>query len=120
MPPLTPTPEQSSYRTRLGEVLGSKEQVKELDRLKDKVKSAPRDKYLYNRYMNSLAIIQTNVLSQKCILEKDLKKWEKEYFIKNNFQSPMWTNTMSDVNAKHLIKRIKCAKALLKSLNINI
>ena len=62
-----------SYHNSLGkalaEVLGSTSQVKELDQLKGKLKSAPQDKYAFECYMNSLAPVQTKVLQQKSILK---------------------------------------------------
>ena len=63
----------NSYHNSLGkalaEVLGPTSQVKELDQLKGKLKSAPQDKYAFECYMNSLAPVQTKVLQQKSILK---------------------------------------------------
>ena len=112
------------YHTRLGkalaEVLGPTTQVKELDQLKAKVKSAPQDKYAFECYMNSLALVQTKVLQQKSIFENELKEWEKQYFINNDFKSPTLADMLADKVAKLVIKRIKCAKALLKAWKINM
>ena len=112
------------YHTRLGkalaEVLGPTTQVKELDQLKAKVKSAPQDKYAFECYMNSLALVQTKVLQQKSIFENELKEWEKQYFINNDFKSPTLSDMLADKVAKLVIKRIKCAKALLKAWKINM
>ena len=113
-----------SYHTRLGkalaEVLGPTTQVKELDQLKAKVKSAPQDKYAFECYMNSLALVQTKVLQQKSIFENELKEWEKQYFINNDFKSPTLSDILADKVAKLVIKRIKCAKPLLKAWKINM
>ena len=81
-----------SLQTKLGKavetVLGCTKEVEQFDKLRSRLKSNKQNSFLYEKYMNELANIQTKVLNKHNSLKIELKDWEKLYFIENNFRSP--------------------------------
>ena len=53
-----------------------------------RTKANKQNSFLYEKYMNELANIQTKVSNKHNSLKIELKDWEKLYFIENNFRSP--------------------------------
>ena len=109
---------ESPVQTKLGKaveiILGHTAEVKELDTLRLRLKSNPENKFLYNKYMDNLASIQTKVINKHHMLKTELKEWEKLYFIENNFKSPTVSDIKQSVKASKIYNKMRYTKALLK------
>ena len=78
----------------------------------------PVSKQIQEDYINLLAPIEVQVLAEKSKTEKKLQAWEKEYYIKNNLNSPSYEMMKQHKEASVLLKKIKYANALLKKWDI--
>ena len=107
----------SSLGKSLRVVLGPTVEVQSIDnihyRLKKKLKQQIRDTYLEKKYDEELVKIQSKVLKAKRITEKNLKAWEKNYFLENSLQSPTLDDIKKHKGSSEMLKQIKHANALL-------
>ena len=103
-------------------VIGKTKEVKNLDKkhmnLKELSKSNRRDKELEKNYMEDLAHVQTQVLTENRKLQASLVEWEKDYVLKNGLLAPSIEQMKSDKTASCLLNKIKYASALLSEWKI--
>ena len=92
--------------------------LRELDLLRQKHRHRPNSRHFYNKYMDKLAQIQTQVSRAKTDSEKSLVQWQKEYFLENNFLSPTLLDMKNNPVASAIVKQIKTAKFLLREWKI--
>ena len=113
-----------SLQTKLGKavetVLGHTKEVEQFDLLRSRLKSNQGNNFLYEKYMNELASIQTKVLNKHNSLKTELKDWEKLYFIENNFKSPTMSDVMQSSKGSQILKTLRYTKALLKEWKIEL
>ena len=113
-----------SLKTKLGKavetVLGCTKEVEQFDKLRSRLKSNKQNSFLYEKYMNELANIQTKVLNKHNSLKIELKDWEKLYFIENNFKSPTVSDVMGSSKGSKILKTMQYTKALLKEWKIKL
>ena len=116
--------ENHSLQTKLGKavetVLGCTKEVEQFDKLRSRLKSNKGNNFLYEKYMNELASIQTKVLNKHNSLKVELKDWEKVYFIENNFKSPTVSDVMRSSKGSKILKTMQYTKALLKEWKIQL
>jgi len=113
-----------SLQTKIGKavetVLGHTKEVEQFDMLRSRLKSNQGNNFLYEKYMNELASIQTKVLNKHNSLKTELKEWEKLYFIENNFKSPTVSDVMQSSKGSQTLKTMRYTKALLKEWKIEL
>ena len=114
---------QTSLGKALEIVLGQTTTVHKIDQkhlqLKELKEKGLANKQVEEAYINLLAPIQVQVLAEKSKTEKDLQAWEREYYVKNNLNSPSYELMKQHKEASVLLKKIKYASALLKKWDIS-
>ena len=85
-----------------------------------RTKANKQNSFLYEKYMNELANIQTKVLNKHNSLKIKLKDWEKLCFIENNFKSPTASDVMGSSKGSKILKTMQYTKALLKEWKIKL
>ena len=69
----------------VSKVLGVTPLVKSLDKEKALHKENSKNKFYQNKYKDTLACAQTQVLAAHKSTSKEIKKWEREFVIKQGF-----------------------------------
>ena len=95
-------------------VLGTTQEVKNLDQARRHHKSKLNNKEAANGYLDKLALVQSKVLSEYRKLKNRFDEWEREFFVTHNCTLALPEDIKSDPEATELMKQIKYAKALLK------
>ena len=113
---------QHAITTQLGKavqiVLGTTEEVKKFDSARSRLKKSPTSKIAIHDYKNKLALIQTQVLAQKSMLKKNLKNWEKQFFLEHDCRMATLKEMKGNELASKLLNQLKYSDALLKEWKI--
>ena len=75
--------------------------------------------YYHNKYKDTLASIQTQVLAAHQKYTKEIEKWEREFVVKNGF-APTFEHFQSEVAIMTAYKKKKLSKELLKHWKITV
>ena len=112
---------QTKLATSVSKVLGVTPLVKTLD----KAKKALHDKrnlnnsYYQNKYKDTLASVQTQVLAAHNNFTKEINHWEREFVIKHGF-APNYEHYESEATIKAVYRKKKLSKDLLKHWKITV
>ena len=101
-------------------VLGTTQEVKNLDQARRHHKSKLNNKEAANDYLDKLALVQSKVLSEHRKLKNRFDEWEREFFVTHNCTLALPEDIKSDPEATELMKQIKYAKALLKEWKMDV
>ena len=84
---------QTKLATYVAKVLGTTALVKALDKAKKALHEQGNrtSKYCHDKYKDTLACVQTQVLAALKSLTQEIKKWEKEFLLKFRF-APRYEN----------------------------
>jgi hypothetical protein len=104
---------------KTGEVTEFETKYLELKQMQQSSSHTYKRKQLEIVYKDILAEIQTKVLAGSTHAKQALTKWEKQYFVKNNFSTPSYEVMKADKTAYIFLKKLKYAKALLKEWKID-
>lgn len=110
---------QSKTAKVLEVVLGKTPEVSGIDRLKQTVSKNPKAHFYRKQYDSVLSKVQTQVLRELRLVKEELRKWDEDFFTKND-RLPNNNDYMGDDDFKELSKKKKAALKLLESWNITI
>ncbi len=112
---------QTKLATSVSKVLGVTPLVKTLDKARIALhkEENSRNRYHQDKYKDTLASIQTQVLAahQKC--SKEIEKWEREFVVKNGF-APSFEHFKTKRTIMSQYKRKQLSKELLKHWKITV
>ena len=100
-------------------VLGKTPEVSEIDRLKQTVSKNPKAHFYRKKYDSVLSKVQTQVLRELRLVKEELRKWDEDFFTKND-RLPNNNDYTDDDDFNKLCKKKKAALKLLESWNITI
>ena len=113
------TPSLSSTLARnVAKILGETEDVKQLDRSRNKLRNNLNNKALQEEYERQLAHVQTKVIAKHSQLTKTFKEWEKIYTSRNNWLEPTVADIEKDDKGYKLYKTLRLCRQFLKHWNI--
>ena len=105
--------------TSMAKVLGITALVKALDKAKKALdeKQNRNNKYCHDKYKNTVACVQTQVLADHKSLTQEIEKWEKEFLLKHGF-APTYENVEQEEKVKAAYKK-KIEQGPIKTLKNN-
>ena len=121
----TNTTNQSQLQTKLAtsvsKVLGVTPLVKTLDKAKKALhdKTNLHNSYYQNKYKDTLASVQTQVLAAYKNFAKEIDHWEREFVIKHGF-APNYEHYQLEPTMKAAQRKKKLSKDLLKHWKITV
>ncbi|XP_019626548.1 PREDICTED: uncharacterized protein LOC109471652 [Branchiostoma belcheri] len=128
-PPATPCPvknksrDESKWRTKLGTalavVLGDVPLVHQADKMKSKLKTAPKDKRLKAEYDTCIARISCHLSRQLGEDRREFAGWEKDFLVSMG-RLPTVSDVSCNEEATAQEKRIRYAEHLLRHFGINL
>ena len=102
--------------TKLGKgiefVLGKSAEILEFDKARQKHKQSPSDKFILDKFMKRVAVMEVKISKQERLLRAELGQWEKDFYLKNNKVATQEDITAC-IHAKALRNKLKYAKAIL-------
>ena len=112
---------QTKLATAVAKVLGKTALVKALDKAKKALHEQRNrnNKYCHDKYKDTLACVQTQVLAAHKSLTQEIEKWEKEFLLKYGF-APTYENFEKEEKVKAAYKKKKLSKELLKHWKITV
>ena len=112
---------QTKLATSVAKVLGKTALVKALDKAKKALHEQRNrnNKYCHDKYKDTLACVQTQVLAAHKSLTQEIEKWEKEFLLKYGF-APTYENFEKEEKVKAAYKKKKLSKELLKHWKITV
>ena len=112
---------QTKLAMSVAKVLGTTFLVKTLDKARKALheKRNRNNKYCHDKYKDSLACVQTQVLAAHKSLSQEIEQWEKEFLLKHGF-APTYENFEQEENIKAAYKKNKLSKELLKHWKITV
>jgi len=112
---------QTKLATSVAKVLGITALVKALDKAKKALHEQRNrnNKYCHDKYKDTLACVQTQVLAAHKRLTQEIEKWEKEFLLKYGF-APTYENFEQEEKVKAAYKKKKLSKELLKHWKITV
>ena len=110
-------------RTKLAQsvskILGVTPLVKTLDMTRKALHEHQGSKYHQDRYHNTLANVQTQVLAAHQKASKELEKWEREFLVKHGF-APTYENYKTEEITRSTYKKKKLSRDLLRHWKITV
>ena len=110
-------------RTKLAQsvskILGVTPLVKTLDMTRKALHEHQGSKYHQDRYHNTLANFQTQVLAAHQKASKELEKWEREFLVKHGF-APTYENYKTEEITRSTYKKKKLSRDLLRHWKITV
>ena len=105
----------------VAKVLGTTPLVKTLDKARKALheKRNRKNKYCHDKYKDTLACVQTQVLATHNIVSQKREQWEKEFLFKHGF-APTYENYEGEEKIKATYKKKKLNKELLKHWKITV
>ena len=84
---------QTKLATSVAKVIGTTPLVKPLDKAEQALhdKQNRNNKYCHDKYKDTLACVQTQVLATHKSLSQEIEQWEKEFLLKHGF-APTYEN----------------------------
>ena len=112
---------ETKLATSVSKLLGVTPLVKTLDKARKALhkKENCQNIYYHNKYKDTLASIQTQVLAAHQKYTKEIEKWEREFVVKNGF-APTFEHFQSEVAIMTAYKKKKLSKELLKHWKITV
>ena len=112
---------QTKLAMSVAKVIGTTPLVKTLDKAKKALheKQNRNNKYCYDKYKDTLACVQTQVLAAHKRLSLEIEQWEKEFLLKHGF-APTYENYEQEEEIKAAYKKKKLSKELLKHWKITV
>ena len=111
-----------TIKTTLGKniskILGNTAIVCKFDELRVKWKAMPENKDIQERYLDSLAVMETKVSSACTKARSQLKNWEKEFYEKNS-SWPSLDDRESDSDIREVYKLYSRGKELLRHWKVD-
>ena len=111
---------QSTLANNIAKVIGLKENVSKLDRLRQSLRESPNSQSLKHSYEALLTSLQTEVLSHHSDLKRKIAEWEKECAITKNCALRGEANFKMDSSVKELYDRFFMSKRLLNHWKITL
>ena len=96
-------------------VLGKSAEVLEFDKARQKHKQSPSDKFILDKFMKRVAVMEVKISKQERLLRAELGQWEKDFYLKlKNNKVATQKDTAACLNAKalRLRNKLKYAKAI--------
>jgi len=112
---------QTQLAMSVAKVLGTTSLVKTLDKARKTLheKRNRNNKYCHDKYKDTLACVQTQVLAAHKSLSQEIEQWEKEFLLKHGF-APTYENFEQEEKIKAAYKKKRLSKKLLKHWNITV
>ena len=112
---------QTKLAMSVAKVIGTTPLVKTLDNARKALheKQNRNSKYCHDKYKDTLACVQTQVLAAHKRLSLEIEQWEKEFLLKHGF-APTYENYEQDEEIKAAYKKKKLSKELLKHWKITV
>ena len=112
---------ETKLATSVAKVLGKTTLVKALDKAQKALHEQRNrnNKYCHDKYKDTLACVQTQVLAAHKSLTQEIEKWEKEFLLKYGF-APTYENFEKEEKVKAAYKKKKLSKELLKHWKITV
>ena len=112
---------QTQLAMSVAKVLGTTSLVKTLDKARKALheKRNRNNKYCHDKYKDTLACVQTQVLAAHKSLSQEIEQWEKEFLLKHGFV-PTYENFEQEEKIKAAYKKKRLSKKLLKHWNITV
>ena len=112
---------QTRLATSLAKIIGTTPLVKTLDKAKKALheKQNRNSRYYHDKYKDTLACVQTQVLAAHKNLSQEIEQWEKEFLLKHGF-APTYENYEQEEEIKAAYKKKKLSKELLKYWKITV
>ena len=110
----------SSLAKNIAKVIGETEDVKLLDRLRNKLRNNSSSINLQEDYKKQLAHVQTKVLGKHSQVAKSFKEWEKLFTSMNNYIEPSLDDIQKDEKGYILYRTLRVCRQLLKHWNITV
>ena len=112
---------QTRLATSVAKIIGTTPLVKTLDNAKKALheKQNRNSRYYHDKYKDTLACVQTQVLAAHKNLSQEIEQWEKEFLLKHGF-APTYENYEQEEEIKAAYKKKKLSKELLKYWKITV
>ncbi|PFX30140.1 hypothetical protein AWC38_SpisGene5098 [Stylophora pistillata] len=112
---------QTKIAKSVAKVLGTTPLVKTLDKARNALreKRNRNDKYCHDKYKDTLACVQTQVLAAHKSVSQEIEQWEKEFLLQHGF-APTYENYEQEEKIKAAYKKKKLSKELLKYWKITV
>ena len=110
----------SSLAKNIAKVMGETEDVKLLDRLRNKLRNNSSSINLQEDYKKQLAHVQTKVLGKHSQVAKSFKEWEKLFTSMNNYIEPSLDDIQKDEKGYISYRTLRLCRQLLQHWNITV
>lgn len=112
---------QTKIAKSVAKVLSTTPLVKTLDKARKALreKRDRNDKYCHDKYKDTLACVQTQVLAAHKSVSQEIEQWEKEFLLQHGF-APTYENYEQEEKIKAAYKKKKLSKELLKYWKITV
>ena len=110
---------QTKLAQSVSKILGVTPLVKTLDMTRKALHKNQGSKYHQDRYQDSLANVQTQVLAAHQKASKELEKWEREFLVKHGF-APTYENYKTEEITRSAYKKKKLSRDLLRHWKITV
>ena len=112
---------ETKLATSVSKLMGVTPLVKTLDKARKALhkKENCQNMYYHNKYKDTLASVQTQVLAVHQKYTEKIEKWEREFVVKNGF-APTFEHFQSEVAIMTAYKKKKLSKELLKHWKITV
>ena len=112
---------QTKLAMSVAKVIGTTHRVKTLDKARKALheKQNRNNKYCHDKYKDTLACVQTQVLAAHKSLSQEIEQWEKEFLLKHGF-APIYENYEQEEEIKAAYTKKKLSKELLKHWKITV
>ena len=110
----------STLAKNVAKVIGETEDVKKLDRYRNRLRNNPKSSSIQEDYETQLAHVQMQVLRKHSQVTKIFKEWEKSFTTSNDCIEPTPHDIKKDETAYNLYKTRQLCRQLLKHWNITV
>lgn len=102
----------------VAKIIGETEDVRKLDKYRNKLRNSPNSRVLQEDYKTLLGHVQTQVLGKHSQIAKSFKEWEKQFTSTNDCLEPTLDDIEKDEKGYNLYKMLRLCRQLLKHWNI--
>ena len=112
---------ETKLATSVSKILGVTPLVNTIDKARKALhkKENFQNRHYQNKYKDTLASVQTQVLAANQKYTKEIEKWEREFVVKNGF-APTFEHFQSEVAIMTAYKKKKLSRELLKHWKITV
>ena len=104
----------------IAKIVGETDDVHQLDQAREDLKCHPASDFYNDKYQNLLVQMQTKILAEHTLLQKEHNNWEKEYCLKHDFHEPNLSDVKKDKGQYPIYKKIILCEELLKYWKITV